>query len=105
MIEALSSIHKCVFSCGRRESKLLTEGSEPAAILAKHTQQILLAYVAVLSEFAHQDLDQVKCERMMKRTFILLENITNNNLLNTMLANGFIERCMFKSHCVVDHHC
>ncbi|XP_023934089.1 exocyst complex component 2 [Bicyclus anynana] len=56
--DALSSIHKCVFASGRRETPLLSEGSEPLAILQKHTQQILLAFERVLEELALQQDDQ-----------------------------------------------
>nr|XP_034841374.1 exocyst complex component 2 isoform X2 [Maniola hyperantus] len=56
--DALSSIHKCVFASGRRETPLLSEGSEPLTALRKHTQQILLAFVAVLEELALQHDDQ-----------------------------------------------
>lgn len=56
--EAFSAIHKCVVSSGRRESPLLAEGSDPAATLQKHTQQILLAYVAVLQDLALNHDDQ-----------------------------------------------
>ncbi|KAJ8734975.1 hypothetical protein PYW08_014225 [Mythimna loreyi] len=56
--EAFSAIHKCVVSSGRRESPLLSEGSEPAATLQKHTQQILLAYVTVLKDLALNHDDQ-----------------------------------------------
>lgn len=59
MNEALSSIHKCVLTSGRRESALLADGSEPAAQLLKHTQQILLAFVAVLRDLALQHDDEV----------------------------------------------
>lgn len=59
MHEALSSTHKCVLTSGRRESALLTEGSEPAAQLLKQTQQILLAFVAVLRDLALQHDDEV----------------------------------------------
>ncbi|XP_068629047.1 exocyst complex component 2 [Battus philenor] len=57
--EALSAIHKCVLKSGRRESPLLSEGSEPLAILQRHTQQILLAFVTVLQDLAlhHDDQD------------------------------------------------
>nr|XP_026484674.1 exocyst complex component 2 [Vanessa tameamea] len=58
LIDALSSIHKCVFTSGRRETALLIEGSEPLNILQKHTQQILLAFVSVLQELALQHDDQ-----------------------------------------------
>ncbi|XP_026324011.1 exocyst complex component 2 isoform X2 [Hyposmocoma kahamanoa] len=58
MNEALSSIHKCVLTSGRRESALLADGSEPAAQLLKHTQQILLAFVAVLRDLALQHDDE-----------------------------------------------
>ncbi|XP_022826629.1 exocyst complex component 2 [Spodoptera litura] len=57
--EAFSAIHKCVVTSGRRESPLLAEHSEPAAILQKHTQQILLAYVTVLQDLALNHEDQV----------------------------------------------
>ncbi|XP_045761389.1 exocyst complex component 2 [Maniola jurtina] len=56
--DALSSIHKCVFTSGRRETPLLSEGSEPLTALRKHTQQILLAFVTVLEELALQHDDQ-----------------------------------------------
>ncbi|CAH1643265.1 unnamed protein product [Spodoptera littoralis] len=56
--EAFSAIHKCVVTSGRRESPLLAEHSEPAAILQKHTQQILLAYVTVLQDLALNHEDQ-----------------------------------------------
>ncbi|CAH0722849.1 unnamed protein product, partial [Brenthis ino] len=56
--DALSSIHKCVFASGRRETPLLAEGSEPLATLQKHTQQILLAFVNVLQELALQHDNQ-----------------------------------------------
>ncbi|XP_045510493.1 exocyst complex component 2 [Colias croceus] len=58
MNDALSSIHKCVSVGGRRESALLAEGGEPLAALHKHTQQILLAYVAVLHNLALQHDDE-----------------------------------------------
>ncbi|XP_039765827.1 exocyst complex component 2 [Pararge aegeria] len=56
--DALSSIHKCVFASGRRETQLLGEGSEPLAILQKHTQQILLAFERVLEDLALQQDEQ-----------------------------------------------
>nr|XP_049698816.1 exocyst complex component 2-like [Helicoverpa armigera] len=56
--EAFSAIHKCVVTSGRRESPLLGEGSDPCAVLQKHTQQILLAYVSVLEELALHHADQ-----------------------------------------------
>ncbi|CAH2099615.1 unnamed protein product [Euphydryas editha] len=58
LTDALSSIHKCVYATGRRETPLLAEGSEPLNILQKHTQQILLAFVSVLQELALQHDDQ-----------------------------------------------
>ncbi|KAM3958266.1 exocyst complex component secretory 5 [Aphomia sociella] len=58
MSEALSSIHKCVLTGGRREGALLAAGGEPAQALQRHTQQILLAYVAVLKQLALQHADQ-----------------------------------------------
>ncbi|CAG9576085.1 unnamed protein product, partial [Danaus chrysippus] len=58
MTDALSSIYKCVLSSGRRESALLSDGSEPLVLLRTHTQHILLAYVAVLHEIALQHDDQ-----------------------------------------------
>ncbi|XP_053600638.1 exocyst complex component 2 [Plodia interpunctella] len=58
MSEALSSIHKCVLSSGRRESALFEDQSETTGVLQKHTQQILLAYVAVLRELALPKHDQ-----------------------------------------------
>ncbi|CAK1548634.1 unnamed protein product [Leptosia nina] len=48
--EALSAIHKCVLSSGRRESPLLADGSDPLIALQKHTQQTLLAFVTVLDK-------------------------------------------------------
>lgn len=58
--DALSSIHKCVLTSGRRESALFTDGNEPSNIVQKHTQQILLAFVNVLKELAlNHDSDQV----------------------------------------------
>lgn len=60
MNEALSSMHKCVLSSGRRERALLAEGSEPDAQLLKHTQQILLAFIAVLRDLALQHDDEVR---------------------------------------------
>lgn len=60
MTDALSSIHKCVLTSGRRESALFSEGGETSAALQRHTQQILLAFVAVLQQRAlHHDADQV----------------------------------------------
>lgn len=59
LTDALSSIYKCVLSSGRRESALLVDGGEPLVVLRTHTQQILLAYVAVLQEIALQHDDQV----------------------------------------------
>ncbi|XP_072935687.1 exocyst complex component 2 [Epargyreus clarus] len=56
--EALSSIHKCVFTSGRRESPLLSEGSEPLIALQKQTQTIFLAYVTVLKDLALHHDDQ-----------------------------------------------
>ncbi|KAL0849914.1 hypothetical protein ABMA28_011844 [Loxostege sticticalis] len=57
--DALSSIHKCVLTSGRRESALFTDGNEPSNIVQKHTQQILLAFVNVLKELAlNHDSDQ-----------------------------------------------
>ncbi|CAH0406116.1 unnamed protein product [Chilo suppressalis] len=57
--EALSSIHKCVLTSGRREGTLLAEGSEPASAAQKQVQQILLAFVAALRQLAlHHDGDQ-----------------------------------------------
>ncbi|OWR47027.1 Exocyst complex component 2 [Danaus plexippus plexippus] len=58
LTDALSSIYKCVLSSGRRESALLVDGGEPLVVLRTHTQQILLAYVAVLQEIALQHDDQ-----------------------------------------------
>lgn len=66
MNEALSSIHKCVLTSGRRESALLAEGSEPAAQLLKQTQQILLAFVAVLRDLALQHDDEVSRKIMCR---------------------------------------
>ncbi|XP_050553614.1 exocyst complex component 2 [Spodoptera frugiperda] len=56
--EAFSAIHKCVVTSGRRESPLLADHGEPAAILQRHTQQILLAYVTVLQDLALNHEDQ-----------------------------------------------
>ncbi|KAF9415299.1 hypothetical protein HW555_007048 [Spodoptera exigua] len=56
--EAFAAIHKCVVTSGRRESPLLADNSEPAAILQKHIQQILLAYVTVLQDLALNHEDQ-----------------------------------------------
>lgn len=66
MSDALSSIHKCVLTSGRRESALFSEGSEPAATAQRLTQQILLAFVAVLEERAlNQASDQVSTSLRM----------------------------------------
>ncbi|XP_059049390.1 exocyst complex component 2 [Achroia grisella] len=56
--EALSAIHKCVATGGRREGALLAAGGEPAAELLRHTQLTLLAYVAALHRLALQHADQ-----------------------------------------------
>ncbi|KAL4705672.1 hypothetical protein ACJJTC_011234, partial [Scirpophaga incertulas] len=50
--EALSSIHKCVASAGRRESALFADGGEATVTAQKLTQQTLLAFVDVLRELA-----------------------------------------------------
>lgn len=57
MQEALSAVHKCVASSGRREGALLSEGTEPCTALHMHTQNIFLAFVGVLQDLAlhHQD--------------------------------------------------
>ncbi|XP_060810472.1 exocyst complex component 2 [Amyelois transitella] len=85
MTEALSSIHKCVLSSGRREAPLFEEKGETTGVLQRHTQQILLAYVAVLRELAlpkhdqefnntslsvalDQCLDETKCEEPSGRS-------------------------------------
>lgn len=56
--DALSCIHGCVVSCGRRETTLFAPSSEPAAMLHKHIQQILLAYVTVLENLALNHMDE-----------------------------------------------
>ncbi|KAJ2943891.1 hypothetical protein O0L34_g8215 [Tuta absoluta] len=56
--EALSSIHKCVLTSGRRESPLFTENGAPTLSLFKHTQQALLAYVTVLKDLALKHNDE-----------------------------------------------
>ncbi|KAG6455553.1 hypothetical protein O3G_MSEX009291 [Manduca sexta] len=58
MNDALSAIHKCVGSAGRREGALLADGSEPAAALHRHTHQILLAYSSALNDLAFKHPDQ-----------------------------------------------
>ncbi|XP_045542416.1 exocyst complex component 2 [Papilio machaon] len=57
--DALSAIHKCVLNSGRRESPLLGAGGEPLAVLQRHTQHTLLAFVSVLRDLTmhHEDQD------------------------------------------------
>lgn len=57
--EALSSIHECVVNCGRRETPLLVPSGDTTAILHRHIQQILLAFVAVLQDLALNHSDEV----------------------------------------------
>ncbi|KAH9643566.1 hypothetical protein HF086_011347 [Spodoptera exigua] len=87
--EAFAAIHKCVVTSGRRESPLLADNSEPAAILQKHIQQILLAYVTVLQDLALNHEDQVNyCDSLLRYVTSKFSLTIKSKLLSKRAEEG-----------------